>query len=67
MFAPMFAGQMRDQDEGQWEDNVAVEPQRVASSAGSPASLDRQVRSAIEILKLKLENLKLYLASRGNR
>jgi hypothetical protein len=56
---------MLDQDGSQYEYQVAPERQRSQSSAGAAAQgLERQVRDTVETLKLKIENLRLYLSWR---
>ena len=56
---------MLDQDESRYERQVAPERQRSLSSAGRDArGLDRQIRDTVEAIRLKLENLRLYLSWR---
>jgi hypothetical protein len=53
---------MLDQEERQYEVQVTAERERSQSSPGAVArGLDRQVREAVESLRLKLENLRLFL------
>ena len=56
---------MLDQDESRYERQVAPERQRSLSSAGRDArGLERQIRDTVESIRLKLENLRLYLSWR---
>jgi hypothetical protein len=55
---------MLDQDGSRYDREVAPERERSQSSAGTVAGLERQVRETVEGLRLKLENLKLFLSWR---
>ena len=58
---------MRDQDGSDNEEYVVPEGQRSQASAGAVPGLDRQVRQTVEDLRLKLENLRLFLYWRKDR
>jgi hypothetical protein len=55
---------MINQDECQHERHASSERQDPSASAGAMAELDRQVRDTVEALKLKVENLRLFLSWR---
>jgi hypothetical protein len=55
---------MINQDECQYERHACSETQDRPPSAGAVAELDRQVRDTVEALKLKVENLRLFLSWR---
>jgi hypothetical protein len=55
---------MINQDECQYERRACSERQDPPPSAGAVAELDRQVRDTVEALKLKVENLRLFLSWR---
>jgi hypothetical protein len=55
---------MLNREASQYESQVAPERQRSQSSAGAVAGLDQQVRETVEVLRLKLENLRLFLSWR---
>lgn len=54
---------MLNQDESQYERQAGSERQNSQASAATPV-LDQQVRQTIEALKLKVENLRLFLSWR---
>jgi hypothetical protein len=54
---------MLDQDESRYEGDVPSEGQNPQESADTP-QIDQQVRETVEVLKLKLENLRLFLSWR---
>jgi hypothetical protein len=55
---------MLDQDRSQYETQDASDRQNVQVPAGTGIGLDRQVRETVEALKLKVENLRLFLSWR---
>ena len=55
---------MLDQDRSQYETQDASDRQDAQAPAGAGMGLDRQVRETIEALKLKVENLRLFLSWR---
>jgi hypothetical protein len=55
---------MINQDECHYERHASSERQDRPLSGGAVAELDRQVRDTVEALKLKVENLRLFLSWR---
>ena len=59
---------MLKQDESRREYKVAAEAQRALPAGGAvPEGIDQQVHDTIEGIKLKLENLRVYLSGRSSR
>jgi hypothetical protein len=54
---------MLDQDRSQYQNEVASDRQNAQSPAGA-VGLDRQVRETVEALRLKIDNLRLFLSWR---
>ena len=59
---------MLNQGASQYEYTGALEAQHEPSQERAvPRDLNQQIRDTVEALRLKIENLRIYLSSRNNR